>query len=117
MVQYSATGPSSFDLQFKGSRQNVIIRSALEHSLASHMLPEEKIDYSKYVLCPMPGTLVSCAVEEGDIVEIGQEVAVVEAMKMQNVLRADKRGTIKNVNAAVGGVLRADEIILEFEDE
>ena len=80
------------------------------------MLPEEKVDYSKYVLCPMPGTLVSCAVEAGDSVEIGQEVAVVEAMKMQNVLRADKRGTIKKVNAAVGGVLKADDIILEFED-
>lgn len=116
VVQYASTSPSSFDLQFKGSRQRVIIRSPLEHSLASHMLPEEKVDYSKYVLCPMPGTLVSCAVEAGDSVEIGQEVAVVEAMKMQNVLRADKRGTIKKVNAAVGGVLKADDIILEFED-
>ena len=47
------------------------------------MLPEEKVDYSNFVLCPMPGTLVSCSVEDGELVEIGQEVAVVEAMKMQ----------------------------------
>lgn len=115
IVQYVGKIPSGFKLQFKGSRHEVIIRSPLEHTLTEFMLPEEKIDYSNFVLCPMPGTLVSCSIDEGDSVELGQEVAVVEAMKMQNVIRAEKKGKIAKVHAAVGGVLRADEAILEFE--
>lgn len=115
VVQYLEKTPSGFKLQFKGSRHEVIVRSSLEHTLTEFMLPEEKVDYSNFVLCPMPGTLVSCSVEEGQSVEIGQEVAVVEAMKMQNVIRAEKKGKITKVHAAVGGVLRADEAILEFE--
>ena len=116
VVQYIGKTPSGFKLQFKGSRHEVIVRSTLEHALTEHMLPEEKVDYSNFVLCPMPGTLVSCSVEDGELVEIGQEVAVVEAMKMQNVIRAEKKGTIAKVHAVVGGVLRADEAILEFEN-
>jgi len=81
------------------------------------MLPEEKVDVSAFLLCPMPGTLVSCTVEAGQRVEAGQELAVVEAMKMQNVLRAEKAGVIKSVNAKAGDTLKVDAVIVEFEEE
>jgi propionyl-CoA carboxylase alpha chain len=117
VVQYIEKTASGFKLQFKGSRLEMVVRSPLEHDMTEFMLPEEKVDYSNFVLCPMPGTLVSCSVEEGDSVELGQEVAVVEAMKMQNVIRAEKKGVISKVHAKVGGVLRADEAIVEFESD
>ena len=63
----------------------------------------------------MPGLLVSLNVAEGDKVEAGQPLAVVEAMKMENILRAEKSGTVKTVNAKPGESLRVDAIILEME--
>ncbi|MDR2857387.1 MAG: biotin/lipoyl-binding protein, partial [Novosphingobium sp.] len=77
----------------------------------------EKIppDLSRFLICPMPGLLVSLNVGEGDHVEAGQPLAVVEAMKMENILRAEKAGTVKKVNAATGESLAVDAIILEME--
>jgi propionyl-CoA carboxylase alpha chain len=69
---------------------------------------------SKYLLCPMPGLIVSIAVKEGDKVEAGQQLATVEAMKMENILRAEKSGTIGKVNAKAGDSLAVDAVILEF---
>ena len=63
----------------------------------------------------MPGLLVSLAVGEGDAVKAGQELAVVEAMKMENVLRAEKDGTVAKIHAAAGGSLAVDQQIIEFE--
>ena len=64
----------------------------------------------------MPGTLISLAVEVGDEVEAGQELAVVEAMKMQNILRAEKKGVVKALlHTTPGAKLDVDELILEFE--
>ena len=79
------------------------------------MIPKEEIDLSKSLLSPMPGALVSVAVEVGDEVEPGQELAVVEAMKMQNVLRAEQKGTVKGIVASAGSSLDVDQLILEFE--
>ena len=77
----------------------------------------EKIapDMSKFLLCPMPGMLVSMNVTVGDDVEQGQSLCVVEAMKMENVLRAEKKGKIKKINANQGNSLSVDEVIIEFE--
>ena len=77
----------------------------------------EKIppDTSKLLLCPMPGLLVSLHVGEGDKVEPGQPLATVEAMKMENILRAEKAGTIATINTAEGDSLAVDEVILELE--
>ena len=74
-------------------------------------------DMSKYLLCPMPGQVVRLDVSEGDIVEDGQALAIVEAMKMENVLKAEKRARVSKIHAGVGAVLAVDEIILEFEEE
>ncbi|ALJ12810.1 acetyl-CoA carboxylase biotin carboxylase subunit [Sphingopyxis macrogoltabida] len=83
--------------------------------LASHMIEKIPPDLSKFLICPMPGLLVALHVGEGDAVEAGQPLATVEAMKMENILRAEKSGTVKTVNAAQGDSLAVDAVILEME--
>uniref|UniRef100_UPI003B9D80AE acetyl-CoA carboxylase biotin carboxyl carrier protein subunit n=2 Tax=unclassified Novosphingobium TaxID=2644732 RepID=UPI003B9D80AE len=80
-----------------------------------HMIEKIPPDLSKFLICPMPGLLVSLNVGEGDTVEAGQPLAVVEAMKMENILRAEKAGKVKTVNAKAGDSLAVDAIILEME--
>jgi propionyl-CoA carboxylase alpha chain len=84
-------------------------------ALADHMIEKIPPDLSKFLICPMPGLLVSLNVKEGDKVEAGQPLAVVEAMKMENILRAEKSATVKKVNAKAGESLAVDAIILELE--
>ena len=69
----------------------------------------------RFLICPMPGLLVTLHVGEGDAVQPGQPLATVEAMKMENILRAEKSGTVKQVNAKQGDSLAVDEVILELE--
>ena len=83
--------------------------------LAALMPVKEPPDLSRYLLSPMPGLLVLVAVEEGWEVEAGQELAVVEAMKMENILRAEQNGVIAKIHAQPGDSLAADQVILEFE--
>ncbi|WP_420605262.1 acetyl-CoA carboxylase biotin carboxylase subunit [Novosphingopyxis sp.] len=82
---------------------------------ARHMIEKIPPDTSKLLLCPMPGLLVSLHVGEGDAIEPGQPLATVEAMKMENILRAEKAGTIAKINAGEGDSLAVDEVILELE--
>jgi len=82
----------------------------------SRMMPvKEPPDLSRFLLSPMPGLLIRVAVEEGDEVKAGEELAVVEAMKMENVLRAERDGVVRTVHAAAGDSLAVDQSILEFE--
>lgn len=97
--------------------QEVVIRTLKEHEYAQHMLPPEKKDYSNVIRSPMPGTLVSLSVAPGDTVEPGQQVAVIEAMKMQNIIRAEKHAVIKSVVAQAGGNLKTDQVIIEYEKD
>ncbi|ODU20184.1 MAG: acetyl/propionyl-CoA carboxylase subuit alpha [Sphingomonas sp. SCN 67-18] len=83
--------------------------------LAAHMIEKIPPDLSRFLLCPMPGLLMTLHVGEGDRVEAGQPLAVVEAMKMENILRATKAGVVKSVNARAGDSLAVDAIILEME--
>ena len=83
--------------------------------LSAHMIEKIPPDLSKYLICPMPGLLVALHVGEGEKVEAGQPLATVEAMKMENILRAEKAGVVKTVNAAQGDSLAVDAIILEME--
>jgi propionyl-CoA carboxylase alpha chain len=78
------------------------------------MKKRSTVDTSKSLLAPMPGLLVSLAVEVGDSVAEGDEIAVVEAMKMQNVLKAEKAQVIKSIAAAPGDSLKVGETIVEF---
>ena len=72
-MQYKNPSATGFSLQFKGATENVSIRTPMEHHLSRFMLPEEKIDVSKFLICPMPGKLVSCAVEPGQAVQVSFE--------------------------------------------
>ncbi|MBS3929087.1 MAG: acetyl/propionyl/methylcrotonyl-CoA carboxylase subunit alpha [Sphingomonadales bacterium] len=83
--------------------------------LTSHMIEKIPPDLSKFLICPMPGLLVALHVQEGDKVEAGQPLAVVEAMKMENILRAEKSATVKTINAKQGESLAVDAVILELE--
>ncbi len=83
--------------------------------LAGHMIEKEPPDLSKMLICPMPGLLVKLHVAEGDEVQPGQPLATVEAMKMENILRAEKQTTVTKVNAAEGDSLAVDAVILELE--
>jgi propionyl-CoA carboxylase alpha chain len=93
----------------------VRVRSPRQDELAGLMLEKVAPDTSKMLLCPMPGLIVRVDVAVGDSVEEGQALAVVEAMKMENILRAEKKGIVSKVNAAAGDSLAVDDVILEFE--
>jgi len=99
----------------RGAIHKVEILPAHVAALADHMIEKIPPDLSKFLICPMPGLLVSLNVKEGDKVEAGQPLAVVEAMKMENILRAEKSATITKINAKPGESLPVDYIILELE--
>ena len=88
-----------------------------EAELAALMPEREVPDTSQMLLCPMPGLLVSLAVKEGDKVQAGQQLCVVEAMKMENILRAERATTITAIHAEEGDSLAVDQMIMEFGEE
>jgi propionyl-CoA carboxylase alpha chain len=81
----------------------------------ARLMPEKKLaDTSKKLLCPMPGLIVALAVVAGQDVKAGDTLAIVEAMKMHNVLRAERDVTVKKLNAKAGDSLGVDAVIMEF---
>jgi propionyl-CoA carboxylase alpha chain len=108
------TLPNGFALAYRGVEAKAFVYTESEAGYA-RLMPAKKIaDTGKQVLCPMPGLVVSIAVKEGQEVKAGETVAVVEAMKMENVLRAEIDGTVKKINAKPGDSLAVDAVILEF---
>ncbi len=99
----------------RGAIHKVQILPASVAHLTQHMIEKVPPDLSRFLICPMPGLLVALNVSEGDKVEAGQPLAVVEAMKMENILRAEKAATVKKVNAKAGDSLAVDAVILELE--
>jgi len=93
----------------------VHVRTPRQFDLSRHMLEKTPPDTSKLLLCPMPGLVVSIAVAEGDEVQEGQPLCTVEAMKMENVLRAERRGVVARIHAGPGDSLSVDQTIMEFE--
>ena len=106
---------NSFNMTTRGAIHRVQMMPAHTASLARHMLEKVPPDLSRFLICPMPGLLVTLHVGEGDRVEIGQPLATVEAMKMENILRAEKAGTVAKLNAKAGDSLAVDAVILELE--
>ncbi len=97
-----------------GSRVDVLVYTQREAELARLMPNKPPPDLSKYLLSPMPGLLVSLAVKEGQEVKAGETLAVVEAMKMENVLKAERDCTVKKIYEKAGASLAVDQMILEF---
>lgn len=102
-------------LRWRGIDVIARVRTPRVAELARLMPKKLPPDTSKMLLCPMPGVVTSITVKAGDTVEAGQAIAVVEAMKMENILRAEKRATVKRVAIAAGASLAVDELIVEFE--
>ncbi len=107
--------PKGIRLRRRGMDIVATVRSARVAELAGLMPKKVAKDTSKLLLCPMPGLIRSIAVTVGDSVEPGQAVAVVEAMKMENVLRAERKAKVKRIAANVGESLAVDQLIMEFE--
>jgi len=107
--------PSGFRLRLRGADLKCHVRTPRQAELAGLMLEKMPPDTSKFLLCPMPGLIVKINVAEGDEVQEGQALATVEAMKMENILRAERKGIVKKVVAAAGASLKVDEVIMEFE--
>lgn len=102
-------------LSHAGSQSHVKVITPRAAELMRYMPVKAPPDLSKYLLSPMPGLLVSLAVQAGDTVEEGDELAVLEAMKMENTLRAQRKAVVAKVNFQVGASLAVDDKILEFE--
>ena len=99
----------------RGAIHRLEILPAHVAAYRTHMIAKIPPDLSRFLICPMPGLLVSLNVAEGDKVEAGQPLAVIEAMKMENILRAEKTAIVKKVNAKPGESLAVDAVILELE--
>ncbi|WP_421906959.1 acetyl-CoA carboxylase biotin carboxylase subunit [Mameliella sp.] len=104
-----------FRLRTRGADLRVHIRSPRQAELARLMPEKLPPDTSKMLLCPMPGLIVKVDVEEGQEVQEGQALCTVEAMKMENILRAEKKGVVSRINAGPGDSLAVDDVIMEFE--
>jgi propionyl-CoA carboxylase alpha chain len=105
---------NAFDLSHRGVETRAYVYTEREAAAARLMPVKKIIDAGKAVRCPMPGLVVSVAVGEGQEVKAGEALAVVEAMKMENVLRADRDGVIAKIYARQGDSLAVDAVILEF---
>ncbi len=104
-----------FRVRTRGADLKVHVRSPRQAELAKMMPEKLPPDTSKMLLCPMPGLIVKVDVTEGEEVQEGQALCTVEAMKMENILRAEKKGVVSKINAAAGDSLAVDDVIMEFE--
>ncbi|WP_278922608.1 MULTISPECIES: acetyl-CoA carboxylase biotin carboxylase subunit [Pseudophaeobacter] len=104
-----------FRIRSRGADLIVHVRTPRQAELAE-LMPEKIVpDTSKLLLCPMPGLIVKVEVEVGHEVHEGQALCTVEAMKMENILRAEKKGVVAKINASAGDSLAVDDVIMEFE--
>ena len=113
VVQVDAVGPG-WRLILEGGQADVLVLTPRQAELYALMPVKAAPDTSKFLLSPMPGLLASVAVAEGQEIKAGEALAVVEAMKMENVLRAVRDGTVKTLHAKAGDSLRVDQKIIEF---
>ena len=104
-----------FRIRHRGADLKVHVRTPRQAELAKLMPEKLPPDTSKMLLCPMPGLIVKINVEVGQEVQEGQALCTVEAMKMENILRAEKKGIVAKINAGAGDSLAVDDVIIEFE--
>jgi propionyl-CoA carboxylase alpha chain len=114
IVQVRRTG-RNWELQTRGRTHKVQVLPPHVAELSRHMIEKVPPDLSRLLLAPMPGLLTRLDVRRGDKVEAGQAVAVMEAMKMENILRAAKAATVKATPVKAGESVAVDQVIVEFE--
>lgn len=103
-----------FRMRTRGADLRVLVRTPRQAELSKYMREKVPPDTSKLLLCPMPGLIVKIDVELGQEVQEGQPLCTVEAMKMENILRAERTGIVAKINSNVGDSLAVDDVILEF---
>jgi len=106
---------NGYQIYHRGAGFRLQVLSPRAAELYDLMPVRTAADMSKYLVSPMPGLLVSVAVEEGQDVKVGEELCVIEAMKMENILRAERDGLVKSIKATAGSSVATDDIIMEFE--
>ncbi|RJE85410.1 acetyl-CoA carboxylase biotin carboxylase subunit [Paracoccus onubensis] len=106
---------AGFRLRSRGADLHVHVRRPRAAELVKLMPEKIAPDTTKFLLCPMPGLVVKINVAAGEEVQEGQALCTVEAMKMENILRAERKGLVKSVNAEAGQSLKVDDVIMEFE--
>ena len=111
-IQKSIKG---YEIQGFGLTGVVKIRTKIAHNLSVHMIEKVVVKNTKIIKCPMPGLIVSIDVKQGQAVEDGDKLCTVEAMKMENIIRSEESGVIKEVFCKEGDSLAADEVMIEFE--
>jgi len=104
-----------FDFYFEGGKVETLVYDEDQYRYKGYMAPVKKIDTTRSILSPMPGAVVSVAVAPGDIIVDGQELCIIEAMKMQNILKSERDGIIKSVKVKAGDSVAVDELLIEFE--
>jgi len=107
--------PLALRVSHDGTQIEAMVLSPLGARLLELMPYKAPPDLSKFLMSPMPGLLVEVSVQPGQQVRAGEKLAVIEAMKMENVLRAERRAVVKRIAAEPGASLAVDELILEFE--
>ena len=115
MVMKVGKVPQGFRLRMRGADLKVKVYHRRQAELAALMPEKLPPDTSKMLLCPMPGLIVKVDVEVGQEVQEGQALCTVEAMKMENILRAERKGVVSKINASAGDSLAVDDVIMEFE--
>ena len=106
---------NGYRLSHRGVAVDAHVYTVREAELAELMLEKKASDTSRKLVCPMPGLVVALHVQEGAEVKAGDALAIVEAMKMENILRAERDGVVKKINAKTGDSLSVDAVIMEFE--
>ncbi|MEP1610954.1 MAG: acetyl/propionyl/methylcrotonyl-CoA carboxylase subunit alpha [Roseobacter sp.] len=104
-----------FNIRTRGAELKVHVRTPRQAELALKMPEKLPPDTSKMLLCPMPGLVVKLDVSVGEEVQDGQALCTIEAMKMENILRAERKGVVAKINAGAGDSLAVDDVIMEFE--
>ena len=106
--------PEGYRLSHGGTLLQALVRTREAAEYAARIPEKVPPDTSRFVISPMPGLIVSIAVDRGEPVKAGQELLILEAMKMENVLRAERDGVVEDIRVAPGASVAADEVLIAF---
>jgi propionyl-CoA carboxylase alpha chain len=113
-VPCSEPAAEGFVIRHRAAKAKVLVLTPLSAELHDRLPEKQKADTSKLIISPMPGLVVTMDAAPGQTIREGEVVCVIEAMKMQNIIRAEREGVVKTVGAKSGDSVAADEVLVEF---